>query len=173
MRQTDALRHWLLRRLLSQVGYCQPQGGCIQGGEGSCLARCAPYAASPTRVRRARAANVSLVRLVRTLSAPRAKRKPASRRTHGAPSIHARSTRTPVNSQYSALVDVARRAARCAPSVAVRPGYLPALACIISAPSHRVEGTARKTSCCFASRATTELMPLDVRQKGSPRGYVY
>lgn len=29
-----------------------------------------------------------------------------------------------------------------------------------------VEGTARITSCCFASRATTELMPPDARQKG-------
>lgn len=99
-------------------------------------------------------------------SAPRSKRKPASRLTRGAPNIPNRNTRQPVKSQYSGPVDVARRAARCVPSVAVRPGYLPALACIISAPSHSVEGMEPTTSCCFASRATTELMPPDERREG-------
>ena len=40
------------------------------------------------------------------------------------------------------------------------------LAFTIFAPSHKVEGTARKTSYCFASHAITELMPPDARQKG-------
>ncbi len=40
------------------------------------------------------------------------------------------------------------------------------LECIISAHSHRVEGTARITSCCFACRAITELMPPDARREG-------
>lgn len=105
-------------------------------------------------------------------SAPRAKRKPASRLTRGVANTHARSTRPPVKSQYSAPVDVARRAARCAPSVAVRPGYLPALAFTISAPSHRVEGTAPTTSCCFAFRATTELMQPDERLEGSQMVFI-
>lgn len=63
-------------------------------------------------------------------------------------------------------MDVARRAARCAPIVAVSPGYLLALACIISDHSHRVEGMEPTTSCCFASRAITELMPPDERREG-------
>lgn len=99
-------------------------------------------------------------------SAPRAKRKPVSRLTRGARNIPNRNTRPPVKSQYSALADVALRAARCAPNVAVSPGYLPALECITSAPSHMVEGMEPTTSCCFASHAITELMPPDERLEG-------
>ena len=47
-----------------------------------------------------------------------------------------------------------------------RPGYLQALVFTTSAPSHKVEGTARTTSCCFASRAIIELMLPDVRREG-------
>lgn len=99
-------------------------------------------------------------------SAPRAKRKPASRLTRGAPNIPNLNTRPPVKSQYSGQVDVARRAARCVPSVAVSPGYLQALACIISSRSHRVEEAVPTTSCCFAFLAITELMPPDERREG-------
>ena len=43
---------------------------------------------------------------------------------------------------------------------------------IIFAPSPKVEGMEPITSCCFASRAITELMPPDARRKGGQMVFI-
>lgn len=105
-------------------------------------------------------------------SCPRCKRVSRSSRSHSKRSQSqekARKQANPWRSEYSrkeyktarqiAIQRTGGRCAACGKVCAKRRGsswLLTGAGVTISAPSHKVEGTARITSCCFASRATTE-----------------